>query len=155
MEKVILYVDDAAYAREFLARMAAEGNGRSARHWVLVACAPRMTHRISKWVSHSARENWRSKWFAKVQEQLMPAIQSEEGDLVTPLLAKGPLAELTRRLRLEHGVVRVIDARRPKAGLDLEPVAADAAPPGRSGLALPSALLSMGALMMLASEFAD
>ena len=57
MEKIILYVDDAAYAREFLAKMAAEANGRAPRHWVLVACAPRMTRRISKWVSHSAREN--------------------------------------------------------------------------------------------------
>lgn len=155
MEKVILYVDDAAYAREFLAKMAAEGNGRAPRHWVLVACAPRMTHRISKWVSHSARENWRSKWFAKVQEQLLPAMQSEAGDVVTPVLAKGPLAELTKRLRLEHGVAQVIDARRPKAGLDLEPVAADVAPPGRQGWALPSALLGMGALIMLANEFAD
>jgi hypothetical protein len=155
MEKIILYVDDAAYAREFLAKMAAEANGRVSRHWVLVACAPRMTRRISKWVSHSARENWRSKWFAKVQEQLLPALQSEEGDRVTKVLAEGPLADLTKRLRLEHGVAQVIDARRPKAGLDLEPVAADVAPPGRSSWALPSALLSMGALMMLAAEFTD
>ena len=73
MEKIILYVDDAAYAREFLARLAPDAAGTGARHWVLVACAPRMTHRISKWVSHSARENWRAKWFAKVQEQMLPA----------------------------------------------------------------------------------
>jgi len=68
MEKVILYVDDAAYAREVLARPRAEAGGAEVGEWVLVACAPRMTRRISKWVSHSARENWRAKWFAKVQE---------------------------------------------------------------------------------------
>ena len=155
METVILYVDDAAYAREFLARMAADGGGRLVpRHWVLVACAPRMTHRISKWVSHSARENWRSKWFAKVQDQLVPVLVSGDSQ-ITPLLAKGPLTDLTRRLRLEHGAVQVIDARRPKAGLDLEPVAPDVAPPGQSGWALPSAVIGMGALLMLASEMSE
>ena len=75
MEKIILYVDDAAYAREFLAKVAAADAGSGGpRQWVLVACAPRMTHRISKWVSHSARENWRAKWFAKVQDQVLPLL---------------------------------------------------------------------------------
>jgi hypothetical protein len=154
MEKIILYVDDAAYAREFLAKLSPEAVGTGARHWVLVACAPRMTHRISKWVSHSARENWRSKWFAKVQEQLLPALRLEGGQ-VTPVLAKGPLAELTQRLKLEHGAAQVIDARRPKIGVDLEPVAPDVPSPGQSGWALPGAVLGMGALLVLANELSE
>ncbi|SEB12041.1 hypothetical protein [Variovorax sp. YR216] len=154
MEKVILYVDDPAYAREFLARMAASEADVEVRHWVLVACAPRMTHRISKWVSHSARENWRGKWFAKVQEQLLPLLQSR-GSLVTPVLAKGPLTDLTKRLKLEHGVAQVIDGRRPKVGVDLEPVAPDVAPPGQSSWALPGAVVGMGALLMLANEMSE
>ncbi|SCK62004.1 hypothetical protein VAR608DRAFT_7310 [Variovorax sp. HW608] len=155
MEKIILYVDDAGHAREFLERMAAAQADAGVRHWVLVACAPRMTHRISKWVSHSARENWRSKWFAKVQEQLLPVLQRQQGSQVTPILAKGPLAELTRRLKLEHGAAHVVDARRPKLGVDLEPVAPDLAPPGQSGWALPGAVIGMGALLMLANEMSD
>jgi hypothetical protein len=154
MEKIILYVDDAAYAREFLARLSPEAVGTGARQWVLVACAPRMTHRISKWVSHSARENWRAKWFAKVQEQLLPALRLEGGQ-VTPVLAKGPLAELTRRLKLEHGAAQVIDARRPKIGVDLEPVAPDVPSPGQSGWAVPGAVLGMGALLVLANELSE
>jgi hypothetical protein len=154
MEKIILYVDDAAYAREFLAKLSPEAVGTGARHWVLVACAPRMTHRISKWVSHSARENWRSKWFAKVQEQLLPALRLEGGQ-VTPVLAKGPLAELTQRLKLEHGAAQVVDARRPKIGVDLEPVAPDVPSPGQSGWALPGAVLGMGALLVLANELSE
>ncbi|CAN7405552.1 hypothetical protein LJR290_005488 [Variovorax sp. LjRoot290] len=154
MEKIILYVDDAAYAREFLAKLSPEAVGTGARHWVLVACAPRMTHRISKWVSHSARENWRSKWFAKVQEQLLPALRLEGGE-VTPVLAKGPLAELTQRLKLEHGAAQVVDARRPKIGVDLEPVAPDVPSPGQSGWALPGAVLGMGALLVLANELSE
>lgn len=108
MEKVIVYLDDAAHA---LAQLppAAEPT-----HWLLVACAPRMTHRISKWVSHSARENWRAKWADKLFAQVVPPLQ-DRGDVVTPILAKGPLPELTRVLMAEHGSVRVIDARRPKS----------------------------------------
>jgi hypothetical protein len=159
MEKIILFVDDAVYAREFLARFAADATQALAqaagpRDWVLVACAPRMTHRISKWVSHSARENWRTKWFAKVREQLMPLLQSG-GDQATALLAKGALADFTQRLKLEHGAARVVDARRPKAGVELEPVAPDQPPVAPSNWALPGAMLGMGALLVLANELSE
>jgi len=158
MEKIILYVDDAAYAREFLARFAAadakQASTTGLRHWVLVACAPRMTHRISKWVSHSARENWRTKWFARVQEQLMPLLQSG-GDQATAVLAKGMLTDFTQRLKLEHGAARVVDARRPKAGIELEPVAPDQPPAPHSNWALPGAMLGMGALLVLANELSE
>ncbi|MGO4392642.1 hypothetical protein AB4Z46_14940 [Variovorax sp. M-6] len=154
MEKVILYVDDAAYAREFLAKAPAEAGAAGPRQWVLVACAPRMTHRISKWVSHSARENWRAKWFAKVQEQLLPVLTLGDAQ-VTPVLAKGPLTELTQRLKLEHGAARVVDARRPKIGVDLEPVAPDMTPAGQSSWALPGAVMGMGALLVLANELSE
>ena len=113
-----------------------------------------MTHRISKWVSHSARENWRNKWLAKTQEQLLPLLQLEDSQ-VTSVLAKGPLAELTQRLKMEHGTARVIDARRPKIGVDLEPVAPDVQSPGQSGWALPGAVLGMGALLVLANELSE
>ncbi|KWT72617.1 MULTISPECIES: hypothetical protein [unclassified Variovorax] len=154
MEKIILYVDDAVYARELLSRLTPEAVGTGARRWVLVACAPRMTHRISKWVSHSARENWRNKWLAKTQEQLLPLLQLEGGQ-VTSVLAKGPLAELTQRLKMEYGAARVIDARRPKIGVDLEPVAPDVKSPSQSGWALPGAMLGMGALLVLANELSE
>jgi len=108
MEKVIVYVDDPAYARQ---QMAAQG---APTHWLVVACAPRMTHRVSKWVSHSARENWRARWADKLFDQVVPALQAR-GDTVTPILAKGPLPELTRALFAEHGQMRVVDVRRPKS----------------------------------------
>lgn len=108
MEKVIVYLDDAAYARDQLPA------GAAPTHWLLVACAPRMTHRISKWVSHSARENWRAKWADKLFDQVVPPLR-QRGDTVTPILARGPLPELTRALVAEHGEARVVDARRPKS----------------------------------------
>ncbi|HEY0823992.1 MAG TPA: hypothetical protein VGD76_09420, partial [Ramlibacter sp.] len=109
MNKVIVYLDDPAYARQ---RMPGVDAGPT--HWVLVACAPRMTHRISKWVSHSARENWRAKWADKLFDQVVPALR-ERGDAVTPLLARGPLPELTRSLMAEHRTMQVLDVRRPKS----------------------------------------
>ena len=108
MEKVIVYLDDAGYARQQLPATA------EPTHWLLVACAPRMTHRISKWVSHSARENWRAKWADKLFDQLVPELRAR-GDAVTPIQAKGPLPELTRSLMAEHGTARVLDVRRPKS----------------------------------------
>ena len=108
MNKVIVYLDDPAYARQ---RMPDADAGPT--HWLLVACAPRMTHRISKWVSHSARENWRAKWADKLFDQVVPALTAR-GDAVTPILARGPLPELTRSLMAEHGTERVLDVRRPK-----------------------------------------
>ena len=114
MDKVIVYVDDAAYAQQVLGPLFAkstQGASAARTQWVLVACAPRMTHRISKWVSHSARENWRAKWADKLFDQVVPVLR-ERGDTVTPILAKGPLPELTRSLMAEHGTARIIDARR-------------------------------------------
>ncbi|MDM0115287.1 hypothetical protein QTI66_24265 [Variovorax sp. J22R133] len=159
MEKIIVYVDDAAFARERLASLLADiaskpEASKAAVHWLVVACAPRMTHRISKWVSHSARENWRAKWFAKTQEQLQPVLR-RNGDQIHMLLAKGPLTELTQQLRMTHGAATVVDMRRPKVGVDLEPVAPDQTPPHASGWALPGAVVGMGALLVLANELGD
>ena len=131
MDKVIVYLDDPAYARQ---QMPAAGDGPT--HWVLVACAPRMTHRISKWVSHSARENWRAKWADKLFDQVVPALHAR-GDAVTPLLARGPLPELTRALMAEHGTARVIDVRRPKADT------------GTGKGWAPGAIMGLGALFFL------
>lgn len=156
MDKIIVYVDDATFAREHMAQLMdkASTEATGARHVILVACAPRMTQRISKWVSHSARENWRARWFAKVTDGLTPLLR-RDGDTLTVVLAKGQLTDLTQQLRLEHGIARVVDARRPKIGVDMEPVAPGIAPAGHSGWALPGAALGMGALLILTNELAE
>jgi hypothetical protein len=133
MDKVIVYLDDPAYARQQM--RASEG---VPTHWVLVACAPRMTHRISKWVSHSSRENWRAKWADKLFDQVVPPLRAR-GDAVTPVLARGPLPELTRMLMAEHGTQRVLDARRPKS------------PDGNSGFS-PGSLLGIGAMLLFSLD---
>ena len=164
METIIVFVDDAAHAREQLRQRptavdAAHAAPAGAVHWVLVACAPRMTHRISKWVSRSARENWRAKWFTKTQDQLLPLL-AQGGNQVTALLAQGPLAEMARELKLRHGAASaVIDARRLKSGADFEPLAGVQAPPPpvapSPSWKTPGALGSLGALLLLGLQFAE
>ncbi len=150
MDRVIVYVDDAVHAQQVLAPFS--GREAAARtQWILVACAPRMTHRISKWVSHSARENWRAKWADKLFAQILPTLQVPAGR-VTTVLAKGPLAELTDQLQAEGATVaQVVDARRPKTE-----TAQEAALPGKRWSPLPGTLGSLltgcGALWMLAFE---
>lgn len=156
MDKVIVYVDNAEYAQQMLAPLfARESSTRT--HWVLVACAPRMTHRVSKWVSHSARENWRAKWADKLFAQILPALHVPAGR-VTTVLAKGPLAELTDQLQAEGtAVAQVVDARRPKIDTNDRTDAAPGSAPRRAGGAplsgkLGSLLTGCGALWMLALE---
>ena len=142
--RVIVYVDDAAYAQQVLAPLCAR-EAIAPTQWVLVACAPRMTHRISKWVSHRARENWRDKWADKLFAQLLPGLTTG-GSTVTTVLAKGPLAELTQQLQTELGAARVVDARRPKLDAAEPPHMPPA--PSLQGT-LPGLLTGLGAWLAL------
>ncbi|MEO5669566.1 MAG: hypothetical protein ABIR26_02640 [Ramlibacter sp.] len=152
MEKIIVYFDDAEYAQRQLAPMQCGTPGApAATHWVLVACAPRMTQHISKWVSRSARENWRAKWAEKAFGRIVPQLQAA-GDEVTTLLASATLAEMTKKLAAEHGAARILDARRPKFGQEMEPVTATQ-PASKDGRwEVPGAVAGMGALLVLTAE---
>ena len=148
MENIIVYVDDAAYAVQILQPMLAQGNQgspRSPARWIVVGCAPRVTHRASKWVTHSARESWRGKWAEKTFASLLPLLL-RDGDAVVTLLAKSTLCQQTESLVKEHGVARVLDARRPKFGQDLEPVTAGQARESQSVLGCAAALAGAGLL---------
>jgi hypothetical protein len=147
MDKIIVYVDDAAYALAQLEPMMQEG---APAHWVIVACAPRLTQRVSKFLSHSAREQWRRKWAARLFAQLEPLLR-QRGDQVETVIATGPLPEFTAQLRQTLGSARVLDARRPKFGVDMAPVVPSQVPAGSaSRWSLPGAVAGMGAALVLA-----
>lgn len=151
MDNIIVYLDDAEFALQQLAPMKNSANARTATHWILVACPPRMTRYINKWVNHTARQAWRQKWSDKLFEQVVPAMQNQ-GDCITQVLAQGPLVEQTSALLAEHGVARVLDARRPKFGQDLPPVVAGQPTEGAARWSLPGAVIGMGAVLVLAAE---
>lgn len=156
MHKVIVYVDDAAHARRALAPLLA-GTHAGATHWVLVACAPRMTHRISKWVSHSARENWRTKWADRLFAQLQPWLAGADRHVST-VLARGPLPDLLAQLQAEHGAhTPVLDLRRPRQEAEApQPPAAQTAPvvtrkPARRW-SVPGSLTGLGLMFMFTAD---
>jgi hypothetical protein len=117
LDTYIIYLDDAEYARRHLAALLKQPE---VKRFVLVACAPRMTRRIGKWLSHSARENWRDKWCEKLFSQFTPSIAAS--DHVFCEVANGPLPEFTQMLLKDLGKASVIDARRPKFGVEMAPV---------------------------------
>jgi hypothetical protein len=74
------------------------------------------------------------------------------GDTITPIVAQGCLMELTRELQSQHGVCRVLDARRPKFGQEMAPVTLDQPTTGETRWAVPGAVAGMGAALLLAAE---
>ena len=148
MDKIIVYVDDAEHALQQLSPML-KGGGQT--QWMLVACPPRMTRHISRWVNNTARESWRARWAEKLFEQLLPTLR-KRGDAVTTQVASGPLNQMTEGLLGQFGQARVLDARRPKFGQDLAPVTSDQPMSTQSRWALPGSVAAMGAVLILASE---
>ena len=117
MRKIVVLVDDAGYTQGRLdVALVREGLASSSEadrpmaDWVLIACAPRLTHRVSKWVSHGAREHWRTKWAHKLFGELDPWLNEKGLGDAHRMLAKGPLQELLEQIHPDE----VIDARRPK-----------------------------------------
>lgn len=145
MDNIIVYIDDAAYALHMLQPMLA-ADSRMPTRWIVVGCAPRITHRVSKWVTHSARQGWRDKWADKVFGQVLPLLQ-KEGDSVLTQLAQTCLMTQTESLIKEHGVARVLDARRPKFGQDLQPVTASQTQEKHGVLGYATALAGAGLLV--------
>lgn len=148
MDNIIVYVDDASYALQMLQPMRADGASRNPARWIVVGCAPRVTHRASKWVTNSARESWRGKWAEKVFAQLTPLLQ-QDGDTVITKLAQTTLSAQTENLIREYGVARVLDARRPKFGQDLQPVTATQVQESKGVLGYITALAGAGLLVAI------
>ena len=153
MDKIIVYLDDPEFAQHHLVPMKNETTAgvRQTTHWVLVACPPRLTRHIGKWVHQTARRGWRAKWAEKLFARITPVLQAQ-GDQMTLVVAHGPLVELTRELQSRHGMARVLDARRPKFGQDMLPVAADQPVPNQARWAVPGAVAGMSAALVLAAE---
>jgi hypothetical protein len=148
MDTIIVYIDEASYALRMLTPMLSGGRDRSPTRWIVVACAPRMSRHISKWVTASARQSWRGEWSERIFKQVVPQLL-EPGDSVTTKVSNGAFCELTDALLTQHRGARVMDARRPKFGYDMAPATRQQAqePQGVAGYA---AALAGAALLMVA-----
>ena len=121
MEKIAVFVNDAEYALHLLQPML---QGAGPTHWVLVGSAPRLSRHIGRWVSHSARQQWRERWADEIFAALQPAFAAQPGAKVERLVATRPLIEVSARLETRLHGVRLLDARRPRLGKLDEPITA-------------------------------
>jgi hypothetical protein len=151
MDKIIVYVDDADFAQHHLAPMLQRGAALAPTQWIVVACPPRMTRHVSKWVNRSARESWRQSWAEKVAARLRPML-SARGDSLVTVLADGPLVALTEKLHAQHGPARVLDARRQRLGQQLQPVTAGQPVQTEGKWTVPGVMAGLGAVLVLAAE---
>lgn len=150
---MIVYVDDAAYARKMLQPLLPAKNATSnpAMHWVVVACTPQVSNDITKWVSSQALELWRQDWAQAMFDDITPLLQAA-GDTVSTQVAsqKLSLIEQTNALNKQHMQAKVLDARRPKFGQDMEPVTASQTPDQNKVTGLATAI---GLAGVLATDF--
>ena len=146
MDTLIVYMDETAHALKILTPMVTASPDRAPMRWILVACTPRVTRHASKWVTHNARQSWRSKWADKAFEQIVPLLQTKGDDVVTQI-ARGPLCEFTDSLQARHAGARVLDARRPKFGEDLQPVTRQQPHPTEGVWSCAAALAGVGMLV--------
>ena len=100
MDKIIVYVDDAAYARQQLTPML--GTGQHTR-WELVACPAHLTRHARRWISHSALEKWRNEWSQRLLADITPLLRNA-GHTVTLHVAHGTLVDMTRRAPNPPGI---------------------------------------------------
>jgi hypothetical protein len=119
MDKIAVFANDIEHARHILEPMLAGG---AATHWIVVACPPTFSRHIGRWVSQSARAQWRERWAVELFDALEPLLKAQAGSRVEKLVAKRPLVALCARLETRLGEVRLLDARRPKLGKSDEPL---------------------------------
>jgi hypothetical protein len=146
MDNIIVYVDDAAYGLQLLQPMLQDKGSEAPTRWIVVGCAPRMTRHVSKFLARGARDSWRGKWAEKVFSQLVPALVNN-GDEVMTCMAKASLCSQTESLIKQHGQARILDARRPKFGEDMQPVTASQAQERQVAMGYFAALASAGLLV--------
>jgi hypothetical protein len=148
METWLVYIDDKNHAQQQLTPMLIKG---VPIQWVLVGCPPRLTRHAGKWLTQKAIQRWRNQW---TQDNLQPiqALLSESGDKVHTQVAHGPLVLMTKQLQQEWGTLRVIDARRPRLGQDLPPVADNQERTPQNPWMVPGSVAFMGTLMTMAAD---
>ena len=148
MENIIVVLDDAAHALNQVLPMRKEGGNT---HWILVACPPRLTRHISRWVNQGSRNAWRKRWSQDLLNQVRPEL-TRQGDTCELRVLNGKLTDMTEALQKEFQLARVLDARRPKLGHEMEPATASQTTDTSGAWALPGGTAALGAMIILATE---
>ena len=151
METFIVYIDDKQYAlQQVIPMLPADGQTQQAANWILIGCPPRLNRHTGRWLTHTAQKKWRQDWANQATSELVQKLESS-GNMVSVRVAHGALSELSKQIRGEVGVARIIDARRPKLAVNLDPVTTDQ-PQEKSTWAVPGSVLALGAAIVMVSE---
>jgi hypothetical protein len=151
METFIVYIDDKQYAlQQVIPMLPANEQTPQAANWVLIGCPPRLNRHTGRWLTHTAQKKWRQEWTQDATSELTQKLESG-GNTVSVRVAHGSLTELTKLIKGEVGAARVIDARRPKLSVNLDPVTSDQ-PQEKSNWTVPGGVLAMSAAIVMASE---
>ena len=148
MEMIAVFVNDVGFARHVLQPMA---NSQGPTHWVVVACPPKLTRHIGRWVAQSARDQWRERWAAEVFTELEVILKAGPANKVERLVAKRPLVDVSARLQARLGGIRLLDARHARLGKTEEPLTLAQPPLEESSWAYPIAVTTgLSAMLALA-----
>jgi hypothetical protein len=147
METIAVFVNDAAHARQMLQPML---EGGAPAHWVLVACPPTLTRHIGRYVSRSARLQWRERWAQALFAQLEPTLKACPGGVVERQVANRRLVEVSGRLAARLPGLRLLDARCTRLGGGDEPLTAGQGSAGVSARWAAPVVLATGMSAMLA-----
>lgn len=127
MERLAIFVNDAAYAQRYLEPLL--GQQPSAAPCTLVICPPRLTHRIGKFLSNRQRQHWQRHWCQRLQEELTALLPTDALKDVDWQVSGSRVTDATTRLRRQHGpALKVLDMRKAQLGQTLGPVEPGQAP---------------------------
>jgi hypothetical protein len=115
MRTIALFIDDAATARMALQPLIQSADtGRL----LLVACAPKLSRHVGRYVSHAGREQYRQRWARELFTELQPLWSTAPRGTVETMIAKAPPEVVVQRMKVHDGSrLLAIDAR--KAALEL------------------------------------
>ena len=151
METFIVYIDDKQYAlQQIVPMLPASGSQTASANWILIGCPPRLNRHTGRWLTRTAQNKWRQEWTRENTEALVHLLENV-GNKVSVRTVQGPLVEFTKQIRGEVGLARVVDARRPKLSVNLDPVTQEQ-PQEKSTWTLPGGVLAMSAAIVMASE---
>jgi len=151
METFIVYIDDKQYAlQQIVPMLPASGSQTASANWILIGCPPRLNRHTGRWLTRTAQNKWRQEWTRENTEALVHLLENI-GNKVSVRTVQGPLAEFTKQIRGEVCLARVVDARRPKLSVNLDPVTQEQ-PQEKSTWTLPGGVLAMSAAIVMASE---
>ena len=151
METFIVYIDDKQYALQQLVPMLPEKEALSSpANWILVGCPPRLNRHTGRWLTQAAQKKWRHEWTRDTTAEIIDLLE-KSGNSVSTQVAQGALGMLTQQIKRKVGAARVIDARRPKLAVNMDPVT-HAQPQEKSSWVVPGGVMAIGAAIVLASE---